>query len=158
MRNPYQLGQIDPVAVLATVNTFLTLFQGKDQLPQYPISKQSTLDGLNASINKEIPLPPTSLANAQELLSQAIYLKAQKEKESGAGAATAAILYGERILALQNYIASQGGTVEAPAGSGSFLPRTTTPKTGDFIKDNPLIVYGGIGLLAFLLLRKKGRR
>lgn len=174
MRNPYQLG-IAPIIIAAAVTGFIKLYQGarKDQVPDYPIKKQDTLTRLNHAVNAELPLPPTSVANAEELLILAENQRRAKSLLSGASNQTVVMLYDERIAALKNYIASHAGAIPeaiidrsdpvaalVPAAT-SMLPQTTTaikpaeaaapPETK---KTSPLLLYGGIGVLLFLLLKK----
>lgn len=140
---------IDPITIAQTALTFIKVFTG-DQVPNYPIGSQDTLDKIRAHIQQLLPLPPTSLENAKELLIKATELQAALEGDTDNVRKTYYLIYGEVITALKNYIA-QYSTAQVDPATG--LP-TTTAGGGLFTGKN-LLIAGGVLAAGYFLLRKK---
>jgi len=160
MRNPYKIGLIEDAVTVA--QDFISLFGGGDAVPNYPVKKIETFNSLLASINQEIPLPPATVADAQRLLDKAtaMYIDHQDAAKWGTGDAntTVLMLLNERIIALKNYIASNGGTFQLPSpgtatATQTYYPATTAPKQSLF--SSPL--FWGAAIVGIYFITKKKR-
>lgn len=161
MRNPFKIGYIDPGVVVNVVEDFIKVFGGGDKVPDYPVKELSTFNSLLASINTEIPLPPATVTDARRLLEKAIAMHTDHLNTAkwGSGNAnqTVIMLLSERITALNNYIASNGGSFSLPSpgtGSSSLPITTTTPYRAAGAFSSPLL-WIGLAIGGYFLLRKK---
>lgn len=151
---PARVG-IDPITIAQTALSFIKLFTG-DKVPNYPISSPDTLEKIRTQIQGLLPLPPTSLENAQMLLEKAKQLQAPLIGDTDNVRKTYYMIYGEVITALENYIAQyQAGNIDPATG----LPRGGMLPTGGTFweKNKTLILLGGAGVAGYFLLKKKRR-
>lgn len=149
------IGQLDPVLIAQTagqVVNFIKSFTG-DKVPDYPIKTTSTLEKIRAHIAQLIPMPPTSVDNAKQLLATTQKLMSDIAGNNDAVVKTYYMIYSEIATALKNYIATGGKGVATDAAGVPVI--TNTMANGGFLQNNmPLVLIGG-GLLLFLLMRKK---
>lgn len=154
------IGVVDPATITmiaTTVMSFVKVY-GADQVANYPVKKKETFDGLVAMVGQEIPLPPTSVEHAQQLLQKTMNSRAAHVATGGTGAAnqTVIMLYDEIITALQGYIA-EGGGVFNPNAPGTLPgqqpdPRYQTQYSNQF--GNPVIWAAGAGILTWFFTKK----
>ena len=146
------VGYIDPVTAATVVDTFINLFGG-DKVPNYPVKEISTLNSLKASIVEHVGvMPPTSVEQAQQMLSKAIARQAYETSighgtGDGPGWDTLQMLYNEIILALRNYIASGGTGLPA-----TYPTATASANTGMF--SSPLLLVGLAAAVIYFITRK----
>lgn len=117
------------------IDSIVSIFGGSDAVPDYPIKKQSTFDGLKKIVidlcgfvapkgNFE-PRLPSSIVEAKQALDILTAEVRRQQASPGSGDAwtTIMMLYNETILSLQKFIQLSG---QAPAGT-SYPTGTTYP-------------------------------
>lgn len=117
-----------------------------DQVPDYPIKSQTTLQGILADMKRLFPTEPTSIADAQSQLTRAKQYAAEAYAKGGDVNVTYGMIYDEVAATLQNYINTHNGTTSA---YGSHTASSSTTPTGN---NNTLLLLGAAGLGAFVLL------
>jgi len=150
------------MTVIQTANDFIKLFGGGDAVPNYPVKTQSTYQQIKAHIQTLIPLPPTSVEQAKQLLATATQLREEAYQmlggEKNAPLETYILLYEEIIVGLTNYIKAGGGQFSLPpAGSGlQYYPSGSTPPgTSPIVGgDNGLLWALGGGAIVWFLTKK----
>lgn len=147
-----QVGFIDPITAAQTALSFIKLFTG-DKVPNYPISSTDTLNKIRAEIQSLLPLPPTSLDNAIELLSRAEAYQAPLVGDTDNVRKTYYLIYGEVITALKNYIAQHSGGAQIDPATG--LP---VQGTGSGFLNTKTLLIGAAIIGGGYLLYKKTRR
>jgi hypothetical protein len=149
---PNTVGLVDDVVSVAKdIWDFASNIFGGDQVPNYPVKKKSTFDGLVAIVKQKVPGPPTSIEHAKQLLEMAEKARQEEQQYGNGGDAnkTIIMLYGEVIDSLKAYI--QQKQAEAAAGSGlTVVPGLTQGGISPLM----LLALGG-GVLYFA---NKGRK
>lgn len=149
-----QIG-IDPEVIIeaaVTVSKFVSAFAG-DKVPNYPIGSTDTLQKIQAQIQQLLPLPPTSVTQAQQLLQKAHELQAPLEGDNDNVRKTYYMIYGEIITALENYITQHGGILQIDPATGQ--PLTAGATTASFMDSKILLIGGALAAGYFLLKKKK---
>lgn len=153
--NDNNLGFIDPEVAVNVITSFINIVKGGDQVPNYPVKSQATLDSLKASIAKQIPLPPRDLADAQRILAIA-YHERELSVARGTDRATltAIQLTDEIIDSLKYYIQSHGGNPNATVTELTAGANTEQGKIGL----TPLLLVGGGAVALWLYSKRRSRK
>lgn len=155
----YGIGVVDPATILAAVQTVIKFVNvlAADKVPNYPIKTTDTLNKIVAEIGQLLPMPPTSVANAQQLLADAKALQAPLAGDQDNVRKTYFLIYGEIIRALETYISQRGGSTQVNIDPATGLPRIEPRTAGDFFSNNKtLLLLAGAGVVGWYFL-KKGR-
>jgi hypothetical protein len=145
-------GGFDATSII--VSSVLTLLGGilksiniGDNVPEYPIKSQATLQGILADMKRLFPNDPVSIADAQAQLARAQQYAAEAYAKGGAVNVTYGMIYDKIATTLKNYIATHGGGGSTTVVTNNGVPITQPPKG----KDNTLL-YLGLGIGGFILL------
>lgn len=157
------------VALIPVVVPLLTKILsgiGKDQVPNYPIKKQSTYNGLVAVVRANV-FPngePTSLAGAEYALAEAERWLAYEQGGKGDANTTIKMMYAEVISSLRASIAEnkrlQGQADQGILPSASALVDKASAAVGTAAKSPAIWIVGALVavVVGFVAFTRKGKK